>query len=492
MDVKFFESGNIEFKDNITIFSVGKKDWSASGKVLLQQNPWLKVWRGDGRLSSELGSTLVYPCPGPERKQWVFVGVGDQEKLTAIEFVKIVRSAFAVIQGSWHKIAVHLNEIEVEDRDHSWKLQQIAQEAGDRAYSYNQFKEEKKPFECKTLLLPSGSNVEEDRRVINKAQAITKGMAFMRDFANMPANHCFPETLAQAAQTLAKSARKLLSTTVLEERHMQKLGMEAFLSVSAGSAKPAKLVVMDYQGPNTNKKTQPIVLVGKGITFDTGGISLKPPAKMDEMKFDMCGAASVLGTMKALIELQCPIRVVGLLACAENMPGSQASRPGDIVRTMSGQTVEVLNTDAEGRLVLCDTLTYAERYKPRYVVDMATLTGACIVALGHHASALMGNDESLINSLQKAGEQSHDRVWPLPLWDDYQVQLESAFADIGNIGGPAAGSITAGCFLARFAKKFPWAHLDIAGTAWNPKTKKASGRIVPLLTQWLEDLSNPC
>ncbi len=265
---------------------------------------------------------------------------------------------------------------------------------------------------------------------------------------------------------------------------MKKLKMGSLLSVSAGSREPAKLIVMEYKGGNSNQK--PIALVGKGVTFDTGGISLKPGAAMDEMKFDMCGAASVLGTMKTLLALDLPVNVVGIVPATENMPGGQATKPGDVVTSMSGQTIEILNTDAEGRLILCDALTYAGRYKPRYVIDIATLTGAAIIALGKIPSAVMGNDRQLIDTLVDCGNDTHDRIWELPLWDDYQEQLKSNFADMANIGGRDAGTITAACFLARFTKKYRWAHLDIAGTAWKSGGEKgATGRPVPLLTQFI-------
>ncbi|MCY1365531.1 Cytosol aminopeptidase [compost metagenome] len=274
---------------------------------------------------------------------------------------------------------------------------------------------------------------------------------------------------------------------MLDEKKLKELGAGAFLAVAQGSEQPPRMIVLNYQGGKKDDK--PFALVGKGITFDTGGISIKPAAGMDEMKYDMCGAASVLGTFRAVLEMQLPINLVGLLACAENMPSGGATRPGDIVTTMSGQTVEILNTDAEGRLVLCDTLTYAERFKPQAVIDIATLTGACIVALGSNTSGLMGNNDALVRQLLKAGEQADDRAWQLPLFDEYQEQLDSPFADIANIGGPKAGTITAGCFLSRFAKKYHWAHLDIAGTAWvsGGKDKGATGRPVPLLTQYLLD-----
>ena len=255
-------------------------------------------------------------------------------------------------------------------------------------------------------------------------------------------------------------------------------------NVAQGSAQPPRFITLEYRGGP--KKQKPVVLVGKGITFDTGGISLKPAAEMDEMKFDMCGAASVLGTLKAAGEMRLPVNLVGAIPTTENMPGGRATRPGDIVTSLSGQTVEILNTDAEGRLILCDALTYVERFRPAAVIDIATLTGACVIALGHVATGLFANDEALAREVVAAGDDACDRVWRMPLWDDYQDQLKSNFADFANIGGRPAGAVTAACFLARFARKFKWAHLDIAGTAWKSgKEKGATGRPVPLLTQFL-------
>jgi len=314
--------------------------------------------------------------------------------------------------------------------------------------------------------------------------AIASGMNFAKELGNLPGNICTPTYLAEKAKSLKKGNRNLY-VSVIEESQMKKLGMGALLSVSNGSVEPAKLVAMEYKGGEQNER--PIVLVGKGITFDTGGISIKPGASMDEMKFDMCGAASVLGTIKACCDLELPINVVGVIACAENMPGGKATKPGDVVTTMSGQTVEILNTDAEGRLVLCDALTYIEKFKPEIVIDIATLTGACVVALGHVPSGLMSNDDELANDLIEAGNLSGDRAWQLPLWDEYQSELNSNFADIANIGGRWGGTITAACFLSRFTKKYRWAHLDIAGVAWHShgKQKGATGRPVPLLTEYL-------
>jgi leucyl aminopeptidase len=312
--------------------------------------------------------------------------------------------------------------------------------------------------------------------------AVAHGMSLAKDLGNLPPNVCTPTYLANQAKDLAKRYR--MKITVLERADMEKLGMHTLLSVAQGSAQPPKFIVLEHHGGP--KKQKPVALVGKGITFDTGGISLKPAPEMDEMKFDMCGAASVLGTMKAVGEMRLPINVIGVVPTTENMPGGRATRPGDIVKSLSGQTVEILNTDAEGRLILCDALTYVERYQPAAVIDIATLTGACVIALGHVASGLFANDDALAREVLAAGDTAQDRAWHMPLWDDYQEQLRSNFADFANIGGRPAGAVTAACFLARFTKKFRWAHLDIAGTAWKSgKEKGATARPVPLLTQFL-------
>jgi leucyl aminopeptidase len=312
--------------------------------------------------------------------------------------------------------------------------------------------------------------------------AIASGVHFAKDLGNLPPNVCTPTYLAEQAQALAKSYGTTVE--VLDRVQLEKLGMGSFLGVAQGSRQPPKLIVLQHKKGKKNDK--PVVLVGKGITFDSGGISIKPGADMDEMKYDMCGAASVLGTFKAIAEMDLPLNVVGIIPTCENMPDGNAIRPGDVLTTLSGQTVEVLNTDAEGRLILCDALTYAERFDPAAVVDIATLTGACVIALGHHLSGLFSNNDGLANELLAAGDEALDRAWHMPMLDDYQNQLDSNFADMANIGGRAGGSITAACFLSRFTKKYDWAHLDIAGTAWKSgKEKGSTGRPVPLLTQFL-------
>ena len=325
-------------------------------------------------------------------------------------------------------------------------------------------------------------------KAVAEGQAIANGVKLTKDLANLPGNICTPTFLAKQAKELQK-VHKSIKIKVLDEAEMEQLGMGALLAVSRGSHEPAKLITLEYRG--TSKDTKPVVLVGKGVTFDSGGISIKPAAQMDEMKFDMCGAASVLGTLATTAELNLPINVVGVIPATENMPNGNATKPGDIVTSLSGQTIEILNTDAEGRLILCDALTYCERFNPDVVIDIATLTGACVIALGKYATGLLSNHSPLANDLLNAGRTSNDRAWQLPLWEDYHQQLDSPFADMANVGGREAGTITAASFLSRFTKQFHWSHLDIAGTAWTGgKEKGATGRPVPLLAQYLLDRCN--
>ena len=332
-------------------------------------------------------------------------------------------------------------------------------------------------------------NVIVDRDLLSRARdsvrqgsAIAAGVNYAKTISNLPGNICTPSYLAREARAMQKSHG--VKTTILNEAEMKKLKMGSLLSVSRGSREPAKLIVMEYKGGKRGDK--PVVLVGKGLTFDAGGISIKPAAAMDEMKYDMCGGASVFGAMRAVSDMKLELNVVGIVPSSENLPDGAANKPGDIVTSMKGKTIEILNTDAEGRLILCDALTYAERFKPAAVVDIATLTGACIIALGHHASGLYSNNEKLARELLKAGEDSGDRAWQLPLWDDYTRQLNSNFADLANIGGRSAGSVTAACFLKQFTESYDWAHLDVAGTAWQSGGQKgATGRPVPLLVEFL-------
>jgi leucyl aminopeptidase len=327
------------------------------------------------------------------------------------------------------------------------------------------------------------------QQAIQQGQAIAQGVSLAKQLADLPGNICTPTYLADQARQVADCYDKL-SFEALEEADMEKLGMGSFLSVSRGSRQPAKLITLQYQG--AGKDDKPIVLIGKGLTFDAGGISLKPGAGMDEMKYDMCGGASVIGVLKAVAMLNLPLNIVGIVPSSENMPDGDANKPGDIVTSMSGKTIEILNTDAEGRLILCDALTYAEKFNPEVVIDLATLTGAVIVALGRNPTGLLGNDDALCADITASSETACDSVWRLPIWDEYQEQLKSNFADMANIGGKDAGTITAACFLSRFAENYRWAHLDIAGTAWRSggANKGATGRPVPLLTQYLIDRAN--
>ncbi|QKE62314.1 leucyl aminopeptidase [Aquipseudomonas campi] len=443
--------------------------------------------RGD--IAGKPGQTLLlHSLPGLKAERVLLLGSGKGE-LSDRQYRKLVAAAQGALKGLGGTDAVlALGELKVKGRDAYGKARLLVETLADGEYLYDQFKSKKaepKALKKITLIADKAELADVERGSLH-AQAIASGMAFTKDLGNLPPNLCHPSYLAEEAKTLGK-AHKNLKIEILDEKKLKELGAGAFLAVGQGSAQPPRMIVMHYQGGQ--KDEQPYALVGKGVTFDTGGISIKPAAGMDEMKYDMCGAASVFGTLKTVLELQLPINLVCLLACAENMPSGSATRPGDIVTTMSGQTVEILNTDAEGRLVLCDTLTYAQRFKPQAVIDIATLTGACVVALGAHTSGLLGNNDTLIKQLLKAGEHADDRAWQLPLFDEYQEQLDSPFADIANIGGPKAGTITAACFLSRFTKDVHWAHLDIAGTAWisGGKDKGATGRPVPLLTQYLLD-----
>ncbi|MCP1623072.1 leucyl aminopeptidase [Pseudomonas nitroreducens] len=445
--------------------------------------------RGD--LAGKVGQTLLLQdLPNIKAERVLLVGAGKERELSDRAYRKLVSAVLGNLKNLGGTDAVlALGDLAVKGRNAHGKARLQVETLADGTYVFDRFKSQKAeaPKLKKITLLVDKADAAVVEQGAREAQAIANGMALTRDLGNLPPNLCHPTFLGEQAKALGKEY-KGLKVEVLDEKKLRELGMGSFLAVAQGSDQPPRLIVLQYNGAK-KKDEAPHVLVGKGITFDTGGISLKPGLGMDEMKFDMCGAASVFGTFRAVLELQLPINLVGVMACAENMPSGGATRPGDIVTTMSGQTVEILNTDAEGRLVLCDALTYVERFKPQSVVDIATLTGACIVALGSNTSGLMGNNDALIKQLLKAGEVADDRAWQLPLFDEYQEQLDSPFADIANIGGPKAGTITAGCFLSRFAKKFHWAHLDIAGTAWisGGKDKGATGRPVPLLTQYLLD-----
>lgn len=461
--------------------------------------------------------------------QLLLVGVGNLDKLGHSVLQKIANTIYQSTQKRVDSITVALGDALEENHFSQFALNLLA-----ASYRFDKYKSEQSTPVLTDIYLLADQSLQ---AALDFAQAVFAGQSLTRDVANEPGNICFPAYMAEQAEALAKAYPDLLKVTVLGEDEMSALGMNCFLAVAQGSAKEGKLVLLEYRGKSNfsakagaskiansgakvtgglkaladklptkaaSKKSDknsaaktvnddaPIVLVGKGVTFDSGGISIKPGAAMDEMKFDMGGSASVLGTIKALCEARLPINVVGALACAENMPSGDATRPGDIVKAMNGKSVEILNTDAEGRLVLADTLCYVQRYNPKAIIDVATLTGACVVALGHVRSAVFSNDEDVLFELENASHLSGDLIWHMPLDDEYQAQLDSPIADMQNIGGKGGGAITAACFLSRFIEEGQaWAHLDIAGTAWNSgKDKAATGRPVPLFMQYLKNSAN--
>jgi len=440
-----------------------------------------------GDLRAKAGATLLlHGVAGLAAERILIVGLGEQKEFSEPAYRDAVRGAAGALRELGARDAVlYLTDLKVPRRNAAWNVRHAALGLRDAFYRFDQLKTQEKPLApalaAVTLATQGGPVTDQARAALREGVATADGVALARTLGNLPPNICTPSYLADEAKKLARQFK--LGLEVLERRDMERLGMGALLSVTRGSHQPPKLIVLRHAGGA--KSAPPLVLVGKGITFDTGGISLKPAGEMDEMKFDMSGAGSVLGTLRALAGMKAPVNVIGVVPTCENMPGGQASRPGDVVKTMSGQTVEILNTDAEGRLILCDALTYAERFKPDAVVDIATLTGACVIALGHVATGLFANDPKLAEALRAAGEDAWDRVWPMPLWEDYQEQLRSNFADMANIGGRPAGSVTAACYLARFTKKLRWAHLDIAGTAWKSgRDKGSTGRPVPLLVRF--------
>jgi len=417
----------------------------------------------------------------------VVVGLGKVAELGEAGWLKAMRGGIDAVLGSAARdLTVCLDGRPVRRRHAGWYASQIAQIALHAAQRPDHLKSKRDdpPRLTKIAVWADGEDEQAlAEQGLREGHAIGLGANLARELGNLPGNVCTPAYLGDRAEALGKEAG--LKVQVFDEKAIAKMGMGSFLSVGQGSAEPPRLVTMHWNGNPADK--QPVAFVGKGVTFDTGGISIKPSGEMDEMKYDMCGAASVFGTLKAVAQLKLPINVVGIIPATENMPGGKATKPGDIVTSMSGQTIEILNTDAEGRLILCDALTYAkEKLKPALTIDIATLTGACVIALGHVASGLYSNDDRLAKELLDAGHTAWDRAWHMPLWDDYQQQLSSNFADMANIGGRPGGSITAACFLSRFTRDMKWAHLDIAGTAWvSGKQKGATGRPVGLLTQFL-------
>jgi leucyl aminopeptidase len=437
--------------------------------------------RGD--LSGKTGRTALLPdLPGVKAPRVLVVGLGDAGKFAVPQYLKAIADAVRALRaGPAKKALITLSEVPVKGRDADWSVRQAVIAADHAAYEYTATRSKKPEVSLAEVAL-LGDDAQ--RSSFQQGVAIAAGVAFTRELGNLPPNICNPGYLAEQARKLA-SEHANVSCEVLERAEMENLGMGSLLAVARGSANAPRLIVLRYAGAGAAK---PYALVGKGITFDTGGINLKVQGGIEEMKYDMCGAAAVLGTFLAVARMQLPLNLVMVVPAVENMPDANAYRPGDIITSMSGKTIEVGNTDAEGRLILCDALTYVQRYEPQAIVDVATLTGACVIALGKYASGLMSKHDDLAAELLEAGENVFDRAWRLPLWDEYQTQLESVFADVYNIGGKGAGAITAGCFLARFTEGQRWAHLDIAGVS-NDEGRKgmASGRPVGLLSQWLLD-----
>lgn len=433
--------------------------------------------------NDKLGEFVIVPLSGAVDRLLIMGGLNNP--LSPAEFVK----ASSVLATQLTKLPINqavtaVNDVRVKGRNSAWVGATVMQALSHASYRFTTYKS--KPAPAPTLARVRFLGGEADsaalRAQVKLSNALDAGLKLAKDLGNEPPNVCTPNYLLSEARKLGRQDK--VSVTQLDEKKMTELGMGAFMSVSKGSDNPGRMIIIEYKGGKT--KAAPVALVGKGITFDTGGISLKPPPGMDEMKFDMCGAAAVLGATKAAIDAKLPLNLITVVAAAENMPSGRATRPGDIVTTSSGKTVEILNTDAEGRLVLCDALTHVQKFKPKAIVDVATLTGACIVALGSHASGLYANDDKLAENLLAAGEDGNDRGWRMPLWSDYQTALNSNFADMANIGGREAGSVTAACFLARFIDGVPWAHLDVAGSAFHGGARKgSSGRPVPMLFNYL-------
>ncbi len=444
--------------------------------------------RGD--LSGRAGQSLMlHHVPKLPCDRVLLVGAGREKELTEGGYRRMVVQAIQAVNRTGARDCVlFLTDVEVKGREIEWKVRHAVEAAEEAVYRFTRMKgdgQKKKsngPLERVVISVSRRGELAAGEQGIKAGRAIAAGVALAKDLGNLPGNVCTPTYLADTARETG--GHYGMKVTVLDAAEMARLGMGALLSVARGSRQPPKLIVMEYRRGPAGRA--PIALIGKGLTFDAGGISIKPSANMDEMKFDMCGGAAVIGAMKAAAELKLPLNIVGIIPSSENLPDGDANKPGDIVKSMSGQTIEVLNTDAEGRLILCDALTYCERFEPATVVDIATLTGACVVALGKHASGLFSNNDALARELLAAGEEAHDRAWRMPLWEDYQDALDSNFADMANVGGRDGGAITAACFLSRYAKKFKWAHLDIAGTAWKTgKEKGATGRAVPLLVSFL-------
>ena len=451
-------------------------------------NGAVKRYVKSGDVSGKLGScSVLTDVAGVRAARVVVVGLGKRDDFGVPQYRRAILASLQSISRTKSQQVLNCLTLEnVNDADAYYLARYTAQAVGDILYRFTEMKSGRKtpgmPLKQIGLAIAKRGDAAKAMRGAEHGVAIASGMSLAKDLGNLPPNICTPSYLARTAQKLARE-NKNLQTRVLNEPEMKRLGMHSLLSVTAGTKEPARLIVMQYKG---KARQAPVVLVGKGVTFDSGGISLKPGPGMDEMKYDMCGAASVIGAMAAIAKLKLPINVNVVVPAVENLPSGKATRPGDIVKSMSGKTIEILNTDAEGRLILCDALTYSRRFKPDTIIDVATLTGACVIALGHHRTAVMSNNDKLADEIVAAGIASDDRGWHMPLSDEYTSQLNSNFADLANVGGRDGGSITAGCFLGEFTDGMNWAHLDIAGTAWKSgKSKGATGRPVPMLTEIL-------
>ncbi|MCP1726192.1 leucyl aminopeptidase [Natronospira proteinivora] len=474
------------------IFSKGKLS-EAAATLDSASGGRLKALLKAGALQGDRGQTrLLFDVKGIAAKSVLLVGLGDEEQYGHRAYREAVQAAVKALDEGGIKDALFLTTMEFPSEEDAlyWGVRHLVEAADYAAYRFDTTVSQKAPagsLKSVDAWYQGRGGKAAAEKGLHHGQGVAEGTALARELGDLPANVCTPSHLANQARKLARNDKQF-KTTILNEADCKKLGMGSFLSVAKGSDEPCKFIVMEYK--NTKGKTRPHVLVGKGLTFDTGGISLKPAPGMDEMKYDMCGGASVFGTLAAVSNMQLPTHVVGIVPATENHINGKANKPGDVVTSLSGQTIEILNTDAEGRLILNDALTYAKRYKPQSLIDIATLTGACVIALGQHASGLMSKDDELAEDILAAGNKAWDRAWRLPLWDEYQDQLKSKFADMANVGGKEAGSVTAGCFLSRYTEGQRWAHIDVAGSAWisgNGPQKGATGRPVPLLTQYLID-----
>jgi len=468
------------YENGVLTGAAAQLDTAAGGMIKRQ------IESGD--INGKAGSsTLLFAPAGVVAKRVLVVGLGSQKSFDGARFQKInIEAARALGRLPVADAVSYLTEVDVPGRDSAWRVRIAALASDHAAYRYTAtFKprDKSKQPELASLAFAAAADAQGG---LDQAVAIAEGIRFARELANLPPNICNPAYIAAQAQAFADAQDKV-SCSVLDHVEMEKLGFGSLLAVARGSVNTPRLIALEYKGGDEGDK--PYAFVGKGVTFDSGGISLKPGAGMEEMKFDMGGAAGVLGAFVAAVKMGLKLNLVCVVPSVENMPDGDSYRPSDVLTSLSGLTIEVLNTDAEGRLILCDALTWtAQTFKPQAMVDAATLTGACVIALGKHASGLMSKHDDLAAELIAAGEETLDRAWRLPLWDDYQAQLDSGFADVANIGGKSAGAITAACFLSRFTEGQRWAHLDIAGTAWDEGRKGlATGRPVALLTQWLLD-----